>query len=261
MNSELLDSIVEIVMELHPDRVDTIVDKITSLSSVEDLANAKSEFYPRLNDPMISNLEKTWRRFPETSSKEIAVALQGASRAIDTMGKRESIEMVWTGPTTGLVASRHTEQVLKEIINSAETSLFLVSFVAYNMDPLLLALREAIGRNVAIDILVESSISHGGKIDVESAELLKKGLPTANFYEWKPESKSSFSRQGAVHAKCAVADGCIALVTSANLTRAAMESNMELGVLIRGGDLPNRLTNHLEALIKTGIIERIEWTR
>lgn len=46
-------------------------------------------------------------------------------------------------------------------------------------------------------------------------------------------------------------DGGVAFVTSANLTQAAMEWNMELGVLSPGGKVPLQLERHLEALITT----------
>jgi len=36
-----------------------------------------------------------------------------------------------------------------------------------------------------------------------------------------------------------------------------MENNMELGVLIRGGNLPENLDNHLRALITTGVVSKI----
>ncbi|MFN8105307.1 MAG: phospholipase D-like domain-containing protein [Acidimicrobiia bacterium] len=45
-------------------------------------------------------------------------------------------------------------------------------------------------------------------------------------------------RVRSLHAKCAVADDHTALVTSANLTGAGLEHNMELGLLVRGGGVP-----------------------
>ncbi len=46
--------------------------------------------------------------------------------------------------------------------------------------------------------------------------------------------------------------------TSANLTCAGMEYNMELGVLIKSGDQPLELHRRLEALISTKVIEKID---
>ena len=57
-----------------------------------------------------------------------------------------------------------------------------------------------------------------------------------------------------LHAKCAVADRDVVFVTSANLTSHALDRNMELGVLITGGDAPKHLAAHLDGLITTGIL-------
>lgn len=51
--------------------------------------------------------------------------------------------------------------------------------------------------------------------------------------------------------------GTLAFITSANLTSAAMERNMELGVLVKGGELPFELHRHLEALISAKVIEKV----
>ena len=46
----------------------------------------------------------------------------------------------------------------------------------------------------------------------------------------------------------------MALITSANLTGKAMEDNMEIGTLIKGGNLPEQLSKHLAALVDEKII-------
>ena len=51
-----------------------------------------------------------------------------------------------------------------------------------------------------------------------------------------------------MHVKAAVADSKVAFLTSANLTDAALERNMELGVLIRGGNLPSSIDWLIDAL-------------
>lgn len=257
MNTEILKVIADIGIELHPDRINAIADKIGALSSVEEIYKTSSGFGSIANKPMMNALEKAWRKAPGVSPLELAAALRGASETASVMEKREAVEMVWTGPFTGLVASRHTEQVLLEVIGSARCRLFIVSFVAYDIESVKKALQDAVSRNIKIEILLESSKAHGGKIDIDSIDALKKVIPSAIVYAWNSESKASTRSDGAVHAKCAVADGTLAFITSANLTRAAMESNMELGVLVRGGNLPETLERHLEALVTTGVIGKI----
>jgi hypothetical protein len=39
-----------------------------------------------------------------------------------------------------------------------------------------------------------------------------------------------------------------------NLTEYALNLNMELGVRVRGGDLPNRLVDHLRRLMPGGVL-------
>jgi phosphatidylserine/phosphatidylglycerophosphate/cardiolipin synthase-like enzyme len=49
----------------------------------------------------------------------------------------------------------------------------------------------------------------------------------------------------------------VAFITSANLTNAAMEKNMELGVRLVGGAIPEQLRGHFEALIATKVISLV----
>jgi phosphatidylserine/phosphatidylglycerophosphate/cardiolipin synthase-like enzyme len=88
---------------------------------------------------------------------------------------------------------------------------------------------------------------------------MKSLFPSVNTYTWDPEKNPGTSQlTGAVHAKCAIADGELAFITSANLSSAAMERNMELGVLVRGGNIPTELHKHLESLITSGILSRFK---
>jgi phosphatidylserine/phosphatidylglycerophosphate/cardiolipin synthase-like enzyme len=144
------------------------------------------------------------------------------------------------------------------VIESAKKRLFMVSFVAYEVTSIGKALKDASERHVRIDVLLESSIERGGKVTTDSVKTMKDVVPSVNVYVWHAAThdlhKSSLI--GSVHAKCAVSDGELAFITSANLSGAAMERNMELGILVRGGHLPEQLHRHLESLVTTGIVER-----
>lgn len=58
-----------------------------------------------------------------------------------------------------------------------------------------------------------------------------------------------------MHAKAAVADSRTAFLTSANLTEAALERNIEVGVLIHGGTLPASLDRLIDSLLESGELE------
>ena len=54
---------------------------------------------------------------------------------------------------------------------------------------------------------------------------------------------------GSFHTNLAVADGKSLYIFSAKFTDYAMNLNMEMGILIQGGSLPNQVEKHFEDLI------------
>lgn len=258
MSEDLYTVIAELGLELHPDRVSTVASNIEALGSAEQFALARSSFGPNVDKDLLERLDQAWHNNKDASPSAVASALRGASAAAILKENRGATELVWTGPSTGQVPVRHTEQVLCQVIEAAKIRLFLVSFVAYEVDSIIRALRGAIERKVQVIVLLESSDKHGGRVTYDSVKAMKGILPSIDVYVWSSEKKSLPGQlSGAVHAKCAVADGELAFITSANLTSAAMERNMELGVLVKGGELPFELHRHLEALISTKVIENV----
>lgn len=256
---DLLAVIAELGLELHPDRISTVASKIEKLGSVEQFALTRSSFGPNADKELVGRLDRAWRKSKDTSPSDVASALRGASAAAVLRENRGAVELVWTGPSTGQVPVRHTEQVLCEVIEAAKRRLFLVSFVAYEVESIIRALRRAIGRMVQIDLLIERSALEGGRVTHDSVGLMRSLFPTMKIYVWSSETSLPGHQSGAVHAKCAVADDELAFITSANLTSAAMDHNMELGVLVRGGYLPSELQRHLEALINRKEIKESTW--
>ena len=57
-----------------------------------------------------------------------------------------------------------------------------------------------------------------------------------------------------LHAKAVVADGEAVFMTSANLTDAALDRNIELGVLIRDRALAASVTSHFRGLIDKKVL-------
>lgn len=255
MNHEALECITEIAIQLHPDKVCQMAKEILlrgNSTDVSQLAVSLGAIPP----VALKQLQGLWEAHPELSPLEISVALRASSQTAALLSERESVDMVWTGPSSNLVASRHTEQVLLEVIRSASHRLFVVSFVAYDCRLVAEELNRATDQGIQVDMLFESSRQHGGRIDIDSVKMFQDLVPEANVHIWDESSKKESRLRGSVHAKCAVADGYSAFITSANLTRSAMESNMELGVVLKGGDVPKRLHDHLEGLITTGVLTK-----
>ncbi|HUZ52129.1 MAG TPA: phospholipase D-like domain-containing protein, partial [Streptosporangiaceae bacterium] len=60
-----------------------------------------------------------------------------------------------------------------------------------------------------------------------------------------------------MHAKLAVADNEVLLVSSANLTQSGISKNIEAGLLVRGGPAPARAAEHVRQLQASGALERL----
>jgi cardiolipin synthase A/B len=60
-----------------------------------------------------------------------------------------------------------------------------------------------------------------------------------------------------LHAKGVIADDRRAFITSANLTAAALDKNIELGLLVTGGDVPRDLGLQIRELIRSGTLSRL----
>ena len=73
------------------------------------------------------------------------------------------------------------------------------------------------------------------------------------FYD--PRALELEAPAGVLHAKAVVADDETAFVTSANLTEAALDRNIELGVLARDRTLALSIVAHLRGLIEAGALK------
>jgi phosphatidylserine/phosphatidylglycerophosphate/cardiolipin synthase-like enzyme len=74
-------------------------------------------------------------------------------------------------------------------------------------------------------------------------------------YYWPKEKRGQDDKGklGILHVKCAVADGRWLFLSSANLTEYAFTINMELGVLVTGGNLPAQVQEHFDRLVCAGM--------
>ena len=250
----LLEAVTAVVCLISPEKVRALAGRIrkieagkanASLSDVVGTATAKA---------VVDRLVDAWGA-TSIGSGELASMLLAASHAFENVSRRQSTELVWTGPTTPFVSARRTEQALLQVIDAAKQTLFVTSFVAYDVSAIVEALNDASTRGVSISMLLESSQDHGGSISFDAIGKMRTLVPSAKLYAWR-ERAAPFA-EGRVHAKVAVADGDVCFITSATLTGHAMEQNMEAGVLLTGGQIPKLLQEHLQALVDTKTVSPV----
>jgi phosphatidylserine/phosphatidylglycerophosphate/cardiolipin synthase-like enzyme len=248
---KLLGAVSTLVCLVSPDKIRAIASRIRQIETNESTLVLIDMVATPLASGMVKQLVEAWRS-SDVSSDELASMLLAASHVFTIAGAVQSTELVWTGPTTPFVSARRTEQALLQVINAAQSTLFITSFVAYDVSSIVKAMNEASARGVRISMLLESSSEYGGSISIDIISKMKALVPLAHIYAWTQKVEPFVD--GCVHAKVAVADMNACFITSANLTGFAMEKNMEAGILITGGEIPRLLSEHLYALIDTRVV-------
>lgn len=147
---------------------------------------------------------------------------------------------VWTGPVT-TAATRLTSAVVVELIGQAIEHVLLVGYAVQNEPSVSTALHGARARGVTVTLLLERPADNiqfrGTAVPFPGLDAVRLCWPMGT----RPPGAS-------LHAKLLVVDGSAALIGSANVTGAALGKNLECGLLIRGGDTPRALRQHVTDL-------------
>jgi cardiolipin synthase A/B len=201
------------------------------------------------------DLISAWRTSPtQVDGAGIALALRAAGATAKAIRGEMTVEPVWTGPATAEVSVRLSRAALLEVIGLAHHRLILVSYAAYKVGDLVEALVAAHGRGVDLRFVLETAEGSKGALSFDASAAFSALVGQARFYVWPAEQRP---QGGKLHVKAAIADERAALVTSANLTGAALSENMELGLLVKGGSVPRRLSRHFMSLIDDGVLESV----
>ena len=260
---ELTEAVREIALGMPAGHVRRLAGALASHSSPGAAARvAASAAIPVQNlQSQIRRLLDAWERAPlVVTGSGLAVALCAAVEAVEQIRASQLIDIVWTGPATPEVPVRLTREVLLEVIGSARSSLLMVSFAAYHVPAISEAIATAAQRGVEVRFVLETGESAGGTLKGAGAASAFKDLAgLATFYEWPADQREALvgGRRAAMHVKTSIADEQTALITSANFTGSAIDTNMELGILLRGGPVPRRLARHFRQLMVDGVLQEV----
>lgn len=178
--------------------------------------------------------------------------LEGASRTVRP-------DLVWSGPEVSGLHARDTRRVFEELLSSARHSVWASTYaffdgpkafqvLAQRMDAhpgirvtLLLNIQRKRGDTTAAEQLVRNFADHFWSVDWP-------GSSRPSVY-YDPRALELDGPTGVLHAKAVVVDDEIVLITSANLTEAAFDRNIELGLLVRDHALAANVSLHFRTLI------------
>ena len=181
--------------------------------------------------------------------------LTGLAAGYAQRASEVTVETVWSGPGSHQVPVRATAAVLADIVREARHELLLMTYSAKPHQPLIEALRAAIGRGVAVSVVVETLQGAGSALSGDEPYHAFAGVGGVELWHWPTSRRTEPGAK--MHAKLAVADRYLLLITSANLTQSGVAKNIEAGLLIRGGPAPQRAAEHVEALRTGGELVRL----
>ena len=239
---------------------------VLSKTALDDWTQRRSTALAAFSQPALRQrvdaLLSTWQTYdPEAEADGVALAILSSAAAEAFQREQQRVELVWTGPNAPNTPLRHTGQVLQQVIDAAQRDLLVVSFAVYNIGVVVQALVAAAERGVRLRICLEAPEPGGQRLAYDTLAALGPEVGhLAQLYIWPLDQRpvGPGGKPASLHVKCAVADGDTLFISSANLTKYAMALNMELGVLIKGGELPGRVASHFERLIENGTLRRMQ---
>ena len=242
--AEVADNVSRLVS---PETARAIVAAVETETSAPAVRRALRNHAPAEIQPLLFGLVR------EVGINRTCAALAAAvSTRTRIESETERIEIVWTGPATVPVPShRTTAAVAHELIASAHEHITLATYSAGNVDDFITALDKRRREGIDIRLLLETPKSDGSGPD--GPKVFERLVPYVNTLEWPRRSRQDHDWTS-MHVKVLIRDSDAVLVTSANLSEAAMRHNMEVGVLIRGGSAALSLRQHFDELEHTGVL-------
>ena len=180
----------------------------------------------------------------------------------------DGIALTWTGPADVPTETRDTGAVARQLFAGAQRSL-LVSTYALDEgakgENLLAVLRARMMAKPDLKVRFFVNLGREYKDDrpsptvvAEHAQRLRQEVFTweprpAVFYD-RRALEPGFGPRACLHAKAIVRDDAQTLITSANLTEAAQERNIEAGVLIDDAAFARGVVGQFERLVGVGVL-------
>ena len=173
-------------------------------------------------------------------------------------------DFVWSGPEVPGLHARDTRRVYEELIGSAVRSIWISSYAWFDGPRAFgtLAKRLDAAPGLAVTLLLNLERRRG---DTTAADQLLRRFADrfwnadwpgaarpAVYYD--PRALDPGGPSGVLHAKAVVADEDAVFITSANLTEAAFDRNVETGLLLRDRTLAATVLAHFRGLIDRGLL-------
>lgn len=183
------------------------------------------------------------------------------------------VELTWTGPEELVTETRDTGAVARQLFASAERSLLVSTFAldgGAKGENLLGVLRARMGERPDLCVRLFLNLARPFEDERPTQVILEEHVRRLqrDVLTWEPRPRVFYDRRAleatygaraSLHAKVIVADDRQTLITSANLTEAAQERNIEAGVLIDDGAFAGRVVGQFERLVGRGVLKQLSF--
>jgi len=173
-------------------------------------------------------------------------------------------DLVWSGPEVLGVHARDTRRVYEELLGSAEHSVWVCSYAYFDGPKAFDVLARRMDAKPELRVTLLLNIQRRRGDTSASGELVRRFADRFWGTDWPgssrplvyydPRSLELDGPSGVLHAKAVVADEEALFVTSANLTEAAWDRNIEMGLVVRDRALAASALSYLVALIDRGLL-------
>lgn len=173
-------------------------------------------------------------------------------------------DLVWSGPEISGLHARDTRRVYEELVSSAKRSLWASTYAFFDGPKAFGHLGNAMDSTPDLDVTILLNIQRSWGDSTESGELVRRFADKFWVDDWPgvrrpkifydPRSLDIGKPGGVLHSKAMISDDETLFVTSANLTEAALDRNIEVGVLLRDRTLALNLSSHFQSLIDKGLL-------
>ena len=181
-------------------------------------------------------------------------------RALEQASARvPSPDLVWSGPEVPGLHARDTRRVYEELFDGAERSVWVSTYAYFDGPQAFAHLAQRMDHIAGLRVTLLLNIQRARGDTTAAAELVRRFTDQFWGTDWPGSSKPAVyydprsldpsGPSGVLHAKAVVVDDEAVFITSANLTAAALDRNIELGVLIRHRVLATSVANHFQGLI------------
>ncbi len=168
-------------------------------------------------------------------------------------------DLVWSGPEVPGLHARDTRRVYEELLGSAERSIWASTFAFFDGPKAFEVMARRMDATPGLRVTLLLNIQRKWGDTTAAEQLVRKFADRFWNTEWPGSSRPTVYYDpraleldgpgGVLHAKAVVADDEAVFVTSANLTEAALDRNIEVGLLVRDRALAATLSSHFRGLI------------